>query len=548
MAKDMTTHSLDNHLQHRLFKDFTVKKITNLDILIALIMFCAFILSGCGVVPAVSIGTPLPTSMPAVAISTPEQARQAVVRYLIANYAQPDSITSMIWVGGSIPSGELSDINVFQYVADNWIARVAFSAMPPGAEIFKVTVQGDEIIWEGMVDAKGQVVITNISYRGSAQESDDNHTENLTPSPTPTLFPPTITPTAIPPTPTPKMYCDWLAFVKDVTIPDGTAFKPGETFVKTWQLQNRGTCTWTPDYALVFSSGSQMGDTVAVKLSGYVAPGETVDVSVALSAPTTPGNHRGYWMLRNASGTLFGYSDNANKAFYVDIRSVSSSVGTVSGRICFPSEHIPPLNLYLPNMTKNKRIEISIAENQTSYQVQLEPGEYIAYAWTLNFELAGGYTDTQHRLKPFEVKAGHTLTGIDICDWYGEPGTIPLPSPDHFGRISGTLSFPSEQIPPLHIVAFDVYHNSYHLVDTDTNQQTYEIKNLMPGYYTIVAYEKNSGFAGGYSEYAKCGLSPECAEDHTLVTIYIAPGDHFINANPADWYAPAGTFPPDPIR
>jgi len=61
-------------------------------------------------------------------------------------------------------------------------------------------------------------------------------------------------------------------------------------------------------------------------------------------------------------------------------------------------------------------------------------------------------------------------------------------------------------------------------------------------------YVKEGDFVGGYSEFAKCGLSPECAEDHTLVTIYIAPGDHIINANPADWYTPTGTFPPEPTR
>ena len=74
----------------------------------------------------------------------------------------------------------------------------------------------------------------------------------------------------------------------------------------------------------------------------------------------------------------------------------------------------------------------------------------------------------------------------------------------------------------------------------------------MPGYYQIVAYEKNSGFdsgfAGGYSEYAKCGLLSSCPDDHTLVTIYVTPGFTNQNINPGDWYAPSGTFPEDPTK
>ncbi len=370
--------------------------------------------------------------------------------------------------------------------------------------------------------------------------------------PTPTLFPPTITPTtilptptSIPPTATSKAYCDWASFVKDVTVPDGSILLPGDTFVKTWRLKNQGTCTWTTDYALIFSSGNQMGGASAVKLPHSVAPGKTVDISVALTAPAHAGNYRGYWMLQNPAGKTFGFGDNANEAFYVDIQSVNNSLNSVSGTICYPSEQIPPMTLYLQNMSKNKIFQFSIKEHQNSYQVQVESGDYIAYAWTLEFDAAGGYTMSDHRLKAFTVTDGHSISGIDICDWYGDPGTIPLPKDENYGTITGKLSFPSEQIPPLRIVVTDIYNNAYHWVDTVTNQQTYEIKGLMPGYYTVIAYTEEGDLAGGYTEYAKCGLLPGCPEDHTLVVISVAPDTIFSDINPADWYAPTGTFPPD---
>src|SRR5512140_2447803 len=75
----------------------------------------------------------------------------------------------------------------------------------------------------------------------------------------PTSIPASATPipatsTPIPPTntpvPTAVSFCDWVKFIKDVTIPDGTQLSVNEVFTKTWRLQNRGTCTWTPDYML----------------------------------------------------------------------------------------------------------------------------------------------------------------------------------------------------------------------------------------------------------------------------------------------------------
>ncbi len=122
----------------------------------------------------------------------------------------------------------------------------------------------------------------------------------------------------------PVSYCNWAAYIKDLTIPDGTVLAPGAQFTKTWRLQNIGTCAWTTSYALVFSSGDSMGGTVAVDLPTTVYPDQTVDLSVNLSAPSSEGNHRSYWGLRSASGAIFGIGASANSAFYVDIKVVGS--------------------------------------------------------------------------------------------------------------------------------------------------------------------------------------------------------------------------------
>lgn len=113
--------------------------------------------------------------------------------------------------------------------------------------------------------------------------------------------------------------CDWAQFVTDVTVPDGSVFDPSSTFTKTWRLKNIGTCTWTTSYALVFDTGSQMGAPVSIKFPSNVAPGQTVDLTVNMTAPTSAGHYIGYWKFKNASGVLFGIGSTANKSFWVEI-------------------------------------------------------------------------------------------------------------------------------------------------------------------------------------------------------------------------------------
>lgn len=117
--------------------------------------------------------------------------------------------------------------------------------------------------------------------------------------------------------------CDVMAFVSDVTVPDGEEFAPSEAFVKTWRLRNSGTCTWSTSYSVVFVSGNAMGGTATQALTASIVPGSTVDISVNMTAPTTAGDYTGYWALRNTTGQNFG-------SFYVQIE-VTGSGGTGSG-------------------------------------------------------------------------------------------------------------------------------------------------------------------------------------------------------------------------
>lgn len=145
---------------------------------------------------------------------------------------------------------------------------------------------------------------------------------------------PTATPTVTgtPPTPTPTVTgtvkpnaCDRAQFVSDVTVPDGTSFAPGIGFNKTWRLKNVGTCTWT-NYSIMFDTGEKMSGPDSALIPTTVAPGQTVDITLQLTSPTTAGTYRGYWKLKNNTGVPFGIGSAGTKSFWVEIKVSSTGI------------------------------------------------------------------------------------------------------------------------------------------------------------------------------------------------------------------------------
>jgi hypothetical protein len=106
--------------------------------------------------------------------------------------------------------------------------------------------------------------------------------------------------------------CDNADFVSDVTIPDNTPIGAGDGFSKTWRLKNAGDCSWTTSYAVVFLSGTSMDGPAVQALTGNVNSGQTVDITVDLTAPEANGTYTGNWGLRNGAGVIFSH-------FYVQI-------------------------------------------------------------------------------------------------------------------------------------------------------------------------------------------------------------------------------------
>ena len=215
-------------------------------------------------------------------------------------------------------------------------------------------------------------------------------------------------------TPAPVSRCDAIDFLGDVTYPDGSLITRNNTFVKVWRIKNIGTCSWTPYYALVFFSGSLLGGPSAVALTRNVNPGEILELPVTLNAPNRDGNYRGYWKLRNASGTLFGFGPQADTAFWVDINVNGATYMAYNfiDNYCKASWENNTTSLPCPGTIEDsngfvKKIRTPIMENGAKED---EPGLLTVPKDTYNGIISGQYP-------AFTIQAGDHFRTIVNCQY-----------------------------------------------------------------------------------------------------------------------------------
>lgn len=109
----------------------------------------------------------------------------------------------------------------------------------------------------------------------------------------------TISPTATPPC------TDGLAFLEDLTIPDGTVVSPGASVDKRWQVQNNGSCNWDPRYRLKFVGGIEMGAAIEQALFPARAGSQAI-IRITFTAPSEPGTYTTAWQAFDPDGEPFG--------------------------------------------------------------------------------------------------------------------------------------------------------------------------------------------------------------------------------------------------
>lgn len=256
----------------------------------------------------------------------------------------------------------------------------------------------------------------------------------------------------------------------------------------------------------------------------------------------------------------------------------SGQMGSIAGSLSYPADSLPAMRVVAFSTTSNLFSYVDTLLGQNYYQIDnLPAGTYYVVAYSLGggsfpVGLSGGFTQEMrgntgdHTLVAVDVKGSQITQSINLGDWNAPAGTYPAmpgqvpPTPDGpkplkpEGGITGHLSYPAEGRPDIMVVAFSTQYypnGNFYYFFTTPSQDTYELV-LPQGEYYIVAYALDPfgnpmGVVGGYTQAVPCGLSVSCT-DHSLIPVPVAAGGALSDIDPADWYAPEGSFPPYPLK
>jgi hypothetical protein len=208
--------------------------------------------------------------------------------------------------------------------------------------------------------------------------------------------------------------------------------------------------------------------------------------------------------------------------------SPTAIASKVTGRVCFPKSSRTDMRAFFQEIDKGTVAELAINAASDTYEITLDPGNYIAYVWLQDFSLGGMYS-TGETPSPFSVFPGETTAGIDLCGWNHGPFDVPYPPgyglQQTTGSIKGSITYPYGSIPVLTLVAFSKTTPYWYWIGTGAGQNYFTFTSLPPGKYQVVAYDR-SGHAGGSA------------------VVEVKAGES-VSADVADW---SGSFPANPVR
>jgi hypothetical protein len=245
-------------------------------------------------------------------------------------------------------------------------------------------------------DVLVQVIAYNVSNQPSPPASITLHVVERAAGVEPTAVSPTSTPV---PDVTGVGGCTLNAsYVADLTIPDGSELQPGVSFVKTWRILNSGTCDWS-GYNLVFVGGSQLGASAAVAVPPTNS-GATVDVSVPMVAPETPGSYEGDWRMQSDAGKAFGSTVWVSIDVPPPVTGTPAPTGTLSATLT-----VAPTKTHTPTPTGTPPAA------PTDLTMSTSTTGYVSLVWTDNASDEEGF----HVLVDGAIL--YTLVGADTTGW-----------------------------------------------------------------------------------------------------------------------------------
>lgn len=223
----------------------------------------------------------------------------------------------------------------------------------------------------------------------------------------PTVTAPAATPTLDPLGPSPTPSCrDGALFVEDVTYPDHTRLKAGERFIKTWKLQNTGTCTWT-GYTVAFVSGDRLEAPDSVPVPETEAKAD-VEVSVDLVAPEEEGNYTGNFELRDAQGESVAVGLDPTFWVKIIVGDVNPAVEQIAGNCAYTEN--PDYVETLIELINQERADVGrapltvnkqLTEAAQAHSLDMACNSFLEHSgsdgsWTGDRVTAAGYTNTYY--------------------------------------------------------------------------------------------------------------------------------------------------------
>jgi transcriptional regulator with XRE-family HTH domain len=100
---------------------------------------------------------------------------------------------------------------------------------------------------------------------------------------------------------------DSSGWIRDVTVPDGSVFRPGQEFVKTWRIRNDGTVPWHDRYLRRMGAPAGHGIISSPVLTPIpdAVPGDEIDVSVECVAQMHEGSSVAVFKMSDADRNLY---------------------------------------------------------------------------------------------------------------------------------------------------------------------------------------------------------------------------------------------------
>jgi len=242
-------------------------------------------------------------------------------------------------------------------------------------------------------------------------------------APTHTPLPsPTFTPT---PTPTPDLTATAVAAcLFDVEVVDDRpvwppVLRPGQRFVKRWEVENTGTCPWPESVQLVSVSGDEL-EIVAEPEIEPLAPGETTEIEFTLRAPVDYDAYTSVWQLQDGTGNPIG--GELEIAYRVGPTLTPRPTVTLAATLTPDLTSAPDerLSMSLPGLNE---CNSSRTKGQIGWAFGGGPGEEYRYFFSQvapEYELPGPY----HEVSRFP----HVMT------YFVTSGTLSWPIPEACGR------------------------------------------------------------------------------------------------------------------